>query len=252
MSTWHPFNRRVVAYIFCALAIALAVNAFRIHQPTSKAALLPAKVVPYTVVLEEFWLQRDGTAVPSGNYTEAIRGDGSRAFEATNSNPANPPFSERILDFSSGGKMYIFHPKELKTTTFDPAKIRAATWLRYSGSNCVMPGFALEKPGGEEVINGYRTVKLINGEITEWHALDYGCALIKGRYEWPDGQTISEKRLVALTPGEPASSLFDDPGGLEEVPFSRWLGPEAGPDARAGSDAYYESHRPPVVASRPR
>lgn len=249
MRTWNPFNRRVAAYIFGALAIALAVNAFRI-QPTLKAALLPGKAVPYTVVLEEFWLQRDGTAVPGATtsvmrYTYAIRGDGSRAFETMSSNPASPSY-ERVLDFSSGKKMYIFSPQQLKTTMFDPARNRAANWLRDSGSNCLFPGLTpSEKLEGEEVINGYRTVKLTDEPATEWFALDYGCALVKDRYEWPDGQHMSEKRLVAFIPGEPAPSLFEDPAGFEEVLPSRWLPPEADARARSGFDAYYQSHRPP-------
>ena len=249
MRTWNAFNRRVVALIFLALVIALTVNASRIHLPTLKAALLPAKAVPYTVVLQEFHLQRDGAAVPVVRYTFAIRGDGSRAFEATTSDSASPS-SERILDFSSGKKMYIFNPEELKTTLFDPVKYKAATWLRDSGNNCLISGFQ-EKPEGEEVIDGYRVVKLTyDASITEWFALDYGCALIKDRAEWPDGQ-MSEKRLVALLPGEPSPSLFDDPGGLQEVPPSRSFLRDADARARSGSDAYYESHRPPDAAPRP-
>ena len=83
-----------MALIFLALVIALAVNAFRIHLPSLKADLLPAKVVPYTVVLEEFALQRDGSAVPSFKLTQAIRGDGS----ATEGAVAGPL---RILIFKS-------------------------------------------------------------------------------------------------------------------------------------------------------
>ena len=238
-------NSRTMRFIFWAAVIALAVNAIRIQQRVLKAELLPAKVVPYTVVLQDFALQRDGTAVPNFKLTEAIRGDGSRAMEMTSSNPARPS-SERILDFSSGKRMYIFSPRQLKTTTFDPARILAAQWLRDSGNNCLISGFR-QKPDGEEVIEGYRAVKLTYGSTTQWLALDYGCALIKDRAEWPDGQ-MSEKRLVALMPGEPAPSLFDDPAGFQEVPPSRWLPPGRN---RSAEDAYYESHRPPDAAPRP-
>jgi len=249
MPTRYTFNRQLVGYAIGALLTALTANAFLIHQRNLKAALLPAKVVPYTVVLQEFHLQRDGAAAPVVRYTFAIRGDGSRAFEVTTSDPASPS-SERILDFSSGKKMYIFHPEELKTTFFDPVKYKAATWLRDSGNNCLISGFQ-EKPEGEEVIDGYRIVKLTHyGSITQWFALDYGCALIKDRAEWPDGQ-MSEKRLVALLPGEPSPSLFDDPAGLQEVPPSRSFLRDADARARSGSDAYYESHRPPDAAPRP-
>ena len=251
MRSWNASNGRVVACAFWVLVIALTLNAFRIHLPSLKADLLPAKVVPYTVVLEEFALQRDGSALPSFRLTQAIRGDGSRAWETTNTNPANPPSSERILDFSSGKKMYIFKmpDQQLKTTTFDPARNLAANWLRDPGNNCLISGFHDEKPDGEEVIAGYRAVKLKLTSVptAQWFALDYGCAPIKDRAEWPDGQ-ISEKRLVGLIPGEPAPSMFDDPAGFQEVPPSRWL---PGDPHASAEDAYYESHRPPDATARP-
>ena len=137
MHTWNVSKRRVVAYIFWALVIALTMNAFRIHLATlkaAKAALLPARVVPYTVVLQEFQLQRDGTAVPSFKLTQAIRSDGSRSSEMTSNNPASPS-SERILDFSSGKKMYILQHLQLKTSTFDAARNLKTHWLRDSGNS---------------------------------------------------------------------------------------------------------------------
>lgn len=246
MRTWNAFNTRIVAYIFWALAIALTLNAFRTRERTLKAALLPTKVVPYTVVLQEFALQPDGTAVPGVRYTYAIRGDGSRASEMTSSNPSSPS-SERILDFSSGEKMYVMQHQQLKTTTFDPAKNLAAHWRRDSGNNCLISGLTpQEKLDSEDVIDGYRAVKLTYGSTTHWFALDYGCALIKDRADWSDGQS-TEKRLVALIPGEPSPSLFDDPVGFQEVPPSRLF--PGRPNATI-QDAYYASHRPPDGAPR--
>jgi hypothetical protein len=241
MRTLGIFKSPIMRFIFWAAAlIGLALSAVRIQQGHLRAELLPAKVVPYTVVLQEFALQRDGTAVPSFKLTQAIRGDGSRANEMTSGNPASPS-SERILDFSSGKQMYIMQHQQLKTTTFDPARNLAAHWLRDSRNNCLISGFQ-EKPDGDEVIEGYRAVKLTDGPTTQWFALDYGCALIKDRAEWPDGQ-MSEKRLVALIPGEPSPSLFDDPAGFQEVRPSR-LFPDR-PNATI-EDAYYASHRPPT------
>lgn len=238
MRTLDIFKNPIMRFIFWAAVIGLALNAVRIHFPTLKAAFPPTKVVPYTVVLQEFDTHRDGATVPSFRMTEAIRGDGSRAMEMTSSDPASA-YSERILDFSSGEKMYIMQPQQLKTTTFDPAR-NLAHWLRDSGNNCLISGFQ-EKPEGEEVMEAYRAVKLTRGPTTHWFALAYGCALIKDRAEWPDGQ-MSEKRLVALMPGEPAPSLFEVPAGFQEVPPSR-LWPEL-PHA-SEEDAYYQSHRPP-------
>lgn len=46
MATMNRYNKRVAAYVFWAFVILLTVNAFRLHQSTLKAALLPSKVVP--------------------------------------------------------------------------------------------------------------------------------------------------------------------------------------------------------------
>jgi hypothetical protein len=144
--------------------------------------------------------------------------------------------------------MYVMQHQQLKTTTFDPAKNLAGHWLRDSGNNCLISGLPPpRKPDGEDVINGYRAVKLNYGSTPHWFALDYGCALIKDRAEWPDGQ-MSEKRLVAFMPGEPSPSLFDDPAGFQEVRPSPLFSDR--PNATI-EDAYYASHWPTDGVSRP-
>jgi len=79
---------------------------------------------------------------------------------------------------------------------------------------------------GEEIIAGYRTAKIADGLTTSWHALDYGCALVKDRWEF-SATEVSEKELVALVAGEPDAALFDVPAHYREVPPSeRILGPK--------------------------
>lgn len=236
---------RVMQFIFWALVMALTVGASRIHQPTLKAAVPSTGIVPYTVVLQDFAVEPNGTTVPTFKLTVAVRSDGSRAMESISSDPASP-FSETILDFASGEKIYILRHLGLKSTTFDPAKGVPSHWLPDPRNKCLYSGSSLhEEFLGEEVVNGYRTAKITDGPTTRWLALDCACALIKDRAEWPDGQA-SEKRLVALIPGEPTASMFDDLAGLQEVPPSRWLSP-ASPSAQ---DAYYESHRPSDASPR--
>jgi hypothetical protein len=70
--------------------------------------------------------------------------------------------------------------------------------------------------------------------------VDYGCALIKDRADWEDGQA-SEKILVALIAGEPSPVLFEDPAGFEEVPPSQLF---LGASDILTMDAYYYTHRP--------
>ena len=86
---------------------------------------------------------------------------------------------------------------------------------------------------GEETIAGYRTAKIAAGIITSWHALDYGCATVKERWQF-SATEVSEKELVALVAGEPDPSLFDVPAHYREVlPSERLLGPNKEP---AGCD----------------
>jgi hypothetical protein len=72
---------------------------------------------------------------------------------------------------------------------------------------------------GEERIAGYRAAKITNGTITSWHALDYGCALVRQRWEF-GGPEVSEKELVSLVPGEPDPDLFAVAPHYREVPPS--------------------------------
>jgi hypothetical protein len=103
--------------------------------------------------------------------------------------------------------------------------------LRDPGSMCVnsLAGTPITFPSeafvGEEIIAGYRTAKIVHGIITSWHALDYGCAPVKERWEFSAAE-VSEKELVALVAGEPDPSLFDVPAHYREVtPSERLLGP---------------------------
>src|SRR5213078_4150990 len=102
-----------------------------------------------------------------------------------------------------------------------------AKWQRDPSSRCLnafdgSPFATDENLLGEETINGYRTVKVNRGIITEWHALDYGCALVKDRWEFSANE-ITEKQLVAITAGEPDPHLFEVSGDYREVPPSETM-----------------------------
>ena len=109
----------------------------------------------------------------------------------------------------------------------------AGALLRDPDSKCLlsMAGPPMTFPSqdvfvGEETVAGYRTAKITAGIITSWYALDYGCALVKDRWEF-SATEVSEKELVALIAGEPDPSLFNVPAHYREVPPSeRLLGPK--------------------------
>lgn len=228
---------------------ALALNATRVEQfVLGVAAPLRTRAIPYTVVLQDYRLKPDGTAVPTMKLIIAVRSDGSRAMESVTTVPGNN-FAERILTFSSGRKSYIIESSQRKSTTFDPTRHTSSPpWLPDPQNNCLIPGSNVQqKVVGIEDVGGYRTVKLTtSGAITLWLAIEHGCALIKDRAEWNDGE-VSEKRLVAFVQGEPSPSLFDDPAGFEEVPPSViFPGPMP-----ASEDSYYYAHRPVDSPERP-
>jgi hypothetical protein len=195
------------------------------------------KYIAYTVVLQEHLTQANGSVTPTIRVTIAVRGDGSRVIDSGTNDPEKP-FSERIVNFSSGKQMYVFENARRTSTTFDPTR-KPTRWLPDPGNNCLVQGSEAHQFVGEEVVSGYRTAKLTAGPMTLWVALDYGCAAVKDRADWGNGES-SEKRMVSLSLGEPSPSLFDDPAGFEEVPPSQ-LFPHCKLDTL---DEYYYSHRP--------
>lgn len=195
----------------------------------SPSAVVTPKVVPYTVTLQDYSLNRDGSEVPMFKMTVAIRADGSRAIEAVETGGG---LWERILNFSSGRQAYILENKRQKTVTL--AARGSSAWLVDADNNCLGPNSA-DHVGGIEQVEGYRTVKLVRGVLTRWLAVDYGCALVRERVESPDGSK-SEKRLVSLTPGEPPTSLFNEPPDYPEAEPSVLFGCP-GPNASRALDS---------------
>lgn len=237
--------RKSIRYIFWLLVILLSANAIRTHFSSLKAALVPAKIVPYTVVLQDYTIQPDGSSIVQSKLTMAVRSDGSRVMYSTSIDPAG--LAERTIDFSSGRKVIVMERIRKKSTTFDSSKANPGLWLVYASNNCLMQGSDLqEEVADHEVIGGYRTVKLSTNfssgsKMTRWLALDYGCALVQDRFEWQDGQA-SEKKLLSMTTSEPMTALFDEPAQFDEVSYSNLL--SLGPSATS-QDSYYYSHRPP-------
>jgi hypothetical protein len=219
-------------HVFWVVVLVLTVNGLRIYKPALKAAFLPTRIAPYTVILQDYRLQAD-LRTPGEKFIYAVRSDGSRVIEVVG--------RQRLLDFASGKTQAVIESSRRKTTTFDADLAQDTPWLPDPSKQCAIPGLDTQSVLGQEVVNGYRTVKVSNGPTTQWYALDYGCALIKDRADWLDGQA-SEKILVALIAGEPSPLLFEDPAGYREVPPS-----QAAPSVPAmqAMDAYYYNHRPP-------
>jgi hypothetical protein len=223
---WRTISR----WFLLLLAIILAAQAGRllhleIKDRTNAQAVQNRRPIPYTVMLRETIHSPDGASRVSREITEAVRSDGSTVMRSVTVGG-----STRTLYFSTGLKVNTSERDQTKTSmkveNQDPVSLK-----RDPASNCLnsFDGKPVTTPGetflGNETIAGYRTAKIAHDSITEWRALDYGCALVKDRWEFSANE-VTEKELVALVAGEPDKALFDVPKHYREVsPSERVLGP---------------------------
>ena len=219
-----PNWKTVLRWGFVVAVIVLSAQAGRwlhsqIKNRTNVQAARVRKPIPYMVTLRETLHGPDGTVTPGSEYTWAVRSDGSRLLQVLNKVP------QRTLNYSSGLQV------DTNDQTFTKSSMNrrdgsVAELQRDPDSKCLnsMAGPPVFFPPeevflGEETIAGYRTAKITNGTITAWHALDYGCALVKQRWEF-GGAEVSEQELVTLVGGEPDPHLFDVAAHYREVPPS--------------------------------
>src|SRR6266568_1694539 len=223
---YFPKWRTILRWLFVLVVIGLAAQAGRLlHLQIKARAVRVRGPIPYTVTLKETIHGPDGTDTPSGEITQAVRSDGSTLWRWAGKG------SQRTLYFSSGLHVDTNELTSAKTSTMNPNQ-NPASWQRDPNSICLnsFAGKPITSQSetflGEEIVAGYRTVKLARGIGTEWHALDYGCALVKDRWDFSTTE-FSEKELVALVGGEPDAALFDVPANYREVtPSERVLGPK--------------------------
>jgi hypothetical protein len=222
--------RTILRLVFVLVVIAIAAQAGRllhlqIKARTDARAARVGRPIPYTVTLRETVHGPDGTTTAGPEYTNAVRSDGSTLMRWVGRG------SQRTIYLSSGFQVDTNEETNTKSSIRRPNE-NPASWQRDPDSNCLnsMAGkpmtSAPETFLGEETIAGYRTAKIADGLTTSWHALDYGCALVKDRWDF-SATEVSEKELVALVAGEPDAALFDVPAHYREVtPSERILGPK--------------------------
>jgi hypothetical protein len=221
----------ILRWLFVVLILAVAAYAGRLLHTHMKAHIGPRTVgaavrrpIPYTVTLREIVHGPNGTTTEALEHTYAVRSDGSRMMRLRGKG------LQRVIYLASGFQVDTNDQTNTKSSIKKQYKPLAS--LRDPSSMCVnslagTPIFFPPKEAfvGEETIAGYRTAKIIDGIITSWHALDYGCAPVKERWQF-SATEVSEKELVALVAGEPDPSLFDVPAHYREVlPSERLLGP---------------------------
>ena len=208
----------LVVVAVAAIAAVSVRSRMKAHQSHARAP------IPYAVTLRETVRGSDGTAHSGPESTWAIRSDGSRVIKIRDK------VSQRIINFASGVQVEINDSTNTKSSIMLPSG-DVAGLQRDPDSQCI--NSRAGKPmtsspetfAGEETIAGYRTVKIVRGGVTEWLALDYGCALVKDRWEFST-QEVSEKELVSLS-AEPDAALFEIPATTREVtPSERLFGPQ--------------------------
>ncbi len=237
-------KRMLITLVQLMVIVGLSIVGGRIiHSRLLAKQVRVSGPIPYTVMLRETSYGADGTATVTSDTTEAIRADGSRLFSRTPlQNPAEGVV--RDLTLASGVEVIINDLSNLKSTVA-PGFLKnrkLADMHRDPGANCInsfdgkpyLSGPVKEVVEGEEIIAGYRTVRISSGAVTSWLALDYGCACVKDRIDFGKGKGYSEHHLVALYPGEPNAALFTVPEQAREVPPSErmlatWKG-NCGPD----------------------
>ena len=220
--------RTILSLVFVLVVIGLAAQAgrlihLRINARTNAQAVRVRGPIPYTVTLKEVIHAPDGTTRMSREIIQAIRSDGSMVERSTTDRG-----SDRSLYFSSGLQVGINELHNTKTSMTKP-NWNPTSSQRDPNSKCLnslagKPVTSSDILVGEETIAGYRTVKIASGRVTEWRALDYGCALLKDRWEF-NAKEVTEKELVALVAGEPDASLFEVPANYREVPPSEGARP---------------------------
>jgi hypothetical protein len=212
--------RRAGRVLFWVALAALGVGLIRnIERAHAQSQLVDGS----SVVLQEVITKPDGSKMLGPIYKFATRSDGSSAVVGTNYNPSSVEAPIRLVRLASGLMACVSDAKQQKTTfpissaAGNPA---SPNNLRVPSSRCVMGASnGKEAAVGEEQVSGYRAEKITMDNRTSWYALDFGCALVRERFVWPDGSQ-SNKHLVLLRPGEPDGSLFEVPSSYASVPLS--------------------------------
>lgn len=221
-------DRRLLTRGLYVAAFVLAANAVWLALPGLKAQFGSEQTTPYTVVLRELVTAPSGTSRVMAIQTRAARSDGSWLFML---GPAEK--GGRVIQFSSGEKVQVNDATRRRSTTSHSLLqvLRAHRSPRASCmANLLGEPFAHDETlGGEEFIAGYRAIRITSRSgSTSWYALDHGCAPIKQRRDFGQGES-SEWDLVALAPGEPDPALFAIPADYAEGPVDAaragvWIG----------------------------
>lgn len=234
MSMKNARLHRAMSLVFAAGAIGLIIDSGIVANSLFRTKPLKAEnslskrlgwPIPYTVRLVESVHAPNSEVNIAQEITYAIRSDGS--FLQRFAHMKNGSSKERSVRFASGVVVALNELTLTKSTTSDNS-INPAQWQRDPGAKCLNTFAGTpatsgpEILSGEDIVKGYKTVKVTSGAVSTWYALDCGCAVVKAVADWGD-KGFSQYDLIELIPGEPAASLFMIPEKAAEVPPSKRL-----------------------------
>lgn len=228
--------RHMLRFGLVLTILALATLTVRIALPVVSGQAPRTRA--YTAVLVETLTGANGQQRVVALRTVAARSDGSTA-EAWGAEGKN---RARTIYYATGARIRVNDGLRLKTSYRFPPDAHSQP---KPDQNCLQRD--ADTVLGEEQVAGYRAVKLQSGEVTAWHALDYGCALFRQHVDSGE-KGRSETELVLFVPGEPSGMLFNVPNEFREVPPSLLRGPrtDCGPrcqEQNARDDKHYNEHR---------
>ena len=234
---WYFCSRRKLFFLPALLVLLAACVLFRRPGYVQRVLARSVTATPCTIHLTEKATGKDGRTVVK-HFTRAIRSDGTEVTIETGTwtheQTREPiPYTRRQLILNSGVRVFLYDDFQLKST----AKFAGGNFAQWqlnradSGTDClgtfggrkVLAGDLTARILGREQLNGLRTVKVempkqMHPDLKVWYALDYGCELVGQRAVFPD--SVDEKFVDRVLPGEPDPALFTIPGNYREVPPS--------------------------------
>jgi hypothetical protein len=214
--------RRITIALVWVTAVALAINAGRLHYAGSaraqrqaaiqeltqtRPATLSGRVVPFTIALSEVMKSR-GRAIPGLYRIYAQRSDGAFAERLESvSGPAVTIDREVFLP-----DRLLFVNDVLRRVRTNKMIVPLAESLRNPDTDCLF-NFRAGRFGADEsiqrieTIDGHRTARIDSRGLSQWFATDLGCAMIRQRMQTSETD-VSEQSMVFAIAGEPNPSLF--------------------------------------------
>ena len=166
----------------------------------------PLGPVAYTVFMTETVAPVGGRAGGSKKLVKAVRSDGSEmlAYLA----PGDEKFARELHLTKQRIDAKVWDWAALKTSTPLSSRPRPDPRRKciadFAGKRVYLQPVDFVR---YEEVGGYPTAVVRFSNVTAWHGLALGCALVQQRSEFPD--SISVKKLDRVVVGEPAPRYFE-------------------------------------------